>query len=390
MSNRLFVQEERSNMLKMAKYLDLLEVSAAGLGKNVFNRFCQFLLDRFPLIHAEVTVELKAVRGELSIEEHLREEAHILVQREFNDIKRLKDFEKKEIEDLVATRMQVHKEIWTRAIGEATRHQQEERLTELNKKGSLVEMGKRFENFIRINDKDGTCTTSKQKQATENVGDIEVTKEPLSTMKQLVKDIDLLKELSLKNLAARNEAMEEKTRALRVLGVSSTTPTRLDKEVEAVLEPLEREEKDLEEQLMLRQHQTEELRTKLNKIEEARRQEEEDLDEQMRIQKDIYDMTHTKSQSDRSQMFVLQRQLARVMERLSRFQSKSTMLHRGRSMGYATNDVLERVKVLRAFTSSSSSRRLSRAQLSKTPRRVTYSRSLDRKPTMPSSHRSTS
>ena len=89
-----------SNFNQMVKYMDAVEL-CEGLGKNVFNRFCSFVATYHPWIEDELRVEVKALRGELVVDDYIRSEVHKLVWDEFGKILRLKDEEKKEISDLV-------------------------------------------------------------------------------------------------------------------------------------------------------------------------------------------------------------------------------------------------------------------------------------------------
>ena len=86
--------------------------------KERLQPFLQFR--RHPWIEDELRVEVKALRGELVVDDYLRSEVHKLVWDEFGKILRLKDEEKKEISDLVTIRSQLYKDMWKRAIKEAT------------------------------------------------------------------------------------------------------------------------------------------------------------------------------------------------------------------------------------------------------------------------------
>ena len=102
------------NCEKIWKYLEHL--IRAKLDRNVFQAFCEFLDEENPWISSELRVELTLEKGQLKIDEYIKNEAALLVHRYFGTSKRLSETEKKQFEELLAMRTQCTKNIWIKNV----------------------------------------------------------------------------------------------------------------------------------------------------------------------------------------------------------------------------------------------------------------------------------
>lgn len=75
------------------------------------NKFSDLLDDSYEALAEELRAEMKAEKGELTIEDHIYQEAGKLVHREFGSIRRLSEMDKKDMQTLVALRTQYAKEV---------------------------------------------------------------------------------------------------------------------------------------------------------------------------------------------------------------------------------------------------------------------------------------
>ena len=98
---------------RAVKYLEQLEDNPSGIRRGAFERLCEFFEESagLPRINDELRTEVMTVRGELVIEDYIRDEAHRAASVEFGAIKRLSATEKQDIENVLATRMQNNKEV---------------------------------------------------------------------------------------------------------------------------------------------------------------------------------------------------------------------------------------------------------------------------------------
>ncbi|ESO00694.1 hypothetical protein HELRODRAFT_175680 [Helobdella robusta] len=107
-------ETEMKNCEKIWKYLEHL--MRAKLDKNVFNVLCEFLDEENPWISSELRVELSLERGQLKIDDYIKNEASTLVHRLFGTTKRLSEGEKRQLEQLLAVRTQCTKNIWIKNV----------------------------------------------------------------------------------------------------------------------------------------------------------------------------------------------------------------------------------------------------------------------------------
>lgn len=86
------------------------------LDRNVFKAFCEFLDEENPWISSELRVELTLEKGQLRIDEYIKNEVSTLVHRYFGTSKRISENEKKQVEELLAMRTQCTKNIWIKNV----------------------------------------------------------------------------------------------------------------------------------------------------------------------------------------------------------------------------------------------------------------------------------
>lgn len=107
-------ETEMKNCERVWKYLEHL--MRTKLDRNVFKAFCEFLDEENPWISSELRVELTLEKGQLRIDEYIKNEVSTLVHRYFGTSKRISENEKKQVEELLAMRTQCTKNIWIKNV----------------------------------------------------------------------------------------------------------------------------------------------------------------------------------------------------------------------------------------------------------------------------------
>ena len=114
-------------------------------------RFMRFLKDEVTWLHEEVVSEVKAERLELTLDDHVTEEAASLIHRHFGRSRRFSERDKKMMTSLVATRTQVAMEIWKRRMTEVTRSLDKVKATLKKREESIQAISDAIEAFLRQN-----------------------------------------------------------------------------------------------------------------------------------------------------------------------------------------------------------------------------------------------
>ena len=247
----------------MGKYMELLETST-GIGKNVFARFCEYLETAYPSLNDEIQTELRAERGQLLIDDYVRDVACHVVLAEYGAVSRISVAEKKDIETMVATRMEINKEIWKRNL-ENAEVQLREQLRRNEAKAvlmrSIVEKIRRFVgvNRNRLGGKDfdeWKKNLSKKSDPTTDPNEL------LSTA--LDEAAESARDVAERSLRQRRAEFDEKRRILLVVSdVGDVRVVKLVAEIDAVLRPLESEAVRVDAELAARRREALDLRERL-------------------------------------------------------------------------------------------------------------------------------
>ena len=124
----------------------------AKLEKNAFQSLCKFLDEENPWISSELREELILERGQLKLDEYIKNEAATLVHRHFGGTKRFSEGEKKQFEDLLATRNQCTKNIWMRNLEQTRQALNEQIAISEDRNNTLREVISKIQSFLNSSD----------------------------------------------------------------------------------------------------------------------------------------------------------------------------------------------------------------------------------------------
>lgn len=145
------MQGDFSNFGRMYKYLDLL--MNTSIDNSAFESFCDFLDDQHPWLGEELRVELLVEKHQLEVDEYLRKEAAQLVHRFYGSNKKLSEKEKKRLEDLIAVRAQVAKEVWRRNMESSKKSLDSQAIAKKERENKLEGLIDNVENFVETQKK---------------------------------------------------------------------------------------------------------------------------------------------------------------------------------------------------------------------------------------------
>lgn len=305
----------------MVKYLDALEISKE-LGKNVFNRFCQYLSVRNRWLVDELQAELNSLRGELQLEKYIHRESELIVLKEYEKITRLSDGEKKDLVTLVATRAQLYKETFKKRLHEGAQRLEElrsnhARLTQYRDSvvGNILK-------FFRIN---------RARLRNKDLADAE--NGPVGVV------VRELLDLSAEYLGDWNKVKKEKANALNVLK-SNNVSAKLDLEAEEVLDPVDKELEQLQNQLAERRKETVRLQEQLESIRRERALEELASEKELASCKEAFEDVCRNRKELGGSVFKLQVAIKVAKNSALKKKSKATVIENSRRYGYVRKAIV--------------------------------------------------
>jgi len=98
---------------------------------DAFQTLCAALVRDYPWLTKELELDLRIEKAEIDIDEDVAKEAAMLVHRKFGQSKRFSEVDKKDIQDLIAVKVQLSKEEWKKEM--MTLRDELERQIELHK-----------------------------------------------------------------------------------------------------------------------------------------------------------------------------------------------------------------------------------------------------------------
>ncbi|CAD5125213.1 DgyrCDS13454 [Dimorphilus gyrociliatus] len=142
------IMNERTQNSKVMKFFDMItSCSKSGL----FEQLCMALTRSFPWLAKDLQSDLKTERGNLVIDPDVVKEAAMLVHRKFGTSRRLSELEKKEIQDMIALKIQISKEEWRTELKELRDELEHQQNLEKHRKAKEIEIAKTLSKYIKDN-----------------------------------------------------------------------------------------------------------------------------------------------------------------------------------------------------------------------------------------------
>ncbi|KAI0223896.1 hypothetical protein LSAT2_025008 [Lamellibrachia satsuma] len=323
------IKDEGTNFNKVIRLLELMSTHCEGPG--AFGRLCDVLETRHPWLSQELVAELKAERGELKIERYVEHEAGLLVRRAFGASKRLSQAEKNDIHRLVALRTQYAKE----SMLERTKNDLvQQRLVGAEQESYAGDLLRKVSDFVRVQQGRLRHNLHEAAEASTTQQLLNDSEDERSLLKRLEHQISLLEELTTQALLEKEALLEERKRALAVLGTKDATGRKLDIEIQAALDKATTELTSSHADLKRRDTKLQNLDNEIQSLRSVTEHEIDWRDKAIETLKEHLQQSHERVRQTHETAVDLERRLKVTKAEVSKYKAKAELLEKNRRLGY--------------------------------------------------------
>lgn len=333
-------QVENTNLARVERWMEVLPQIT---GKNTYAQLCDFLEEHTALLGDDLRLELKVEKCQRNyrIEDWIHKEADALVQRDFGNSRRLSEFDKRDIRNLLEVRMQMMKELWIKQRKRVQNTLDGELKVRDNYREKNSELDRMINSFLRVNKQHLRSNIQFEK-------DVEIRREMNGVSKALppVDDRDLANKLyqsvrelidvSNQCIIELEELREERRKSAEVIGMTDKS-LPLYHEIQRILDHQNKEISELSENVKSKAGAIEKLEGNIKKITNKAREEEDSSKREIKRMKCHLHVSHEKVKELEEFIERLEHELAETQDEMNRVRNKSEMLEKTRRLGFKTD-----------------------------------------------------
>lgn len=223
-SQRQLLDSERTSQARTLKLVDIVCSTPAD---GAFDTFCLVLAERgYKWVANNLEADLRIERGVVQVDEAIAQEAGMLVHRKFGASKRFSEGEKREIQELLAIKLQVTRDEMSRELDKLETQMKADREEYSSKDRQTRSLAATLRDFVKRNENrltthaHGMTTTSEALQLCVEEGNQDLVTKLSDNLSRVIKRLEIV-------LAHRENLIDERGRCARILGVSETSSSDL-------------------------------------------------------------------------------------------------------------------------------------------------------------------